>query len=199
MKAKSNFARKIELTPFGLYQRFEHLIILILTLLIAVVVVAAVWKLVLKIIFGSIFTNGFDPSDYASFQAIFGMIFTVIIALEFKKSLLIVAERNDSAVQMSSVVIIAILAVCRKLIILDLGRTDAMEIVSLAAAILALGVTHWVIVQSAGPRVTRAESGVRLSPSAESLLRKRQADSPTFPLVAGQGRETHQSGDLSSA
>jgi hypothetical protein len=40
------------------------------------------------------------------------MIFTVIIALEFKKSLLVVAERRDSVVQIRSVVMIALLAVC---------------------------------------------------------------------------------------
>jgi hypothetical protein len=30
------------------------------------------------------------------FQAVFGMIFTVIIALEFKRSLPVLAERRDS-------------------------------------------------------------------------------------------------------
>ncbi len=144
--SKDGFAeRKIDFRLFAFYQYFEHLVIFIVTLLIAVVVVAAVWKLVLKIGFSSIFANGFDPSDYKTFQAIFGMIFTVIIALEFKKSLLIVAERNDSVVQISSVLVIALLAVCRKLIILDLGATDAIEVVSLAAAILALGLVYWLI------------------------------------------------------
>jgi hypothetical protein len=30
----------------------------------------------------------FDPTDHVVFQTVFGMIFTVIIALEFKRSLL---------------------------------------------------------------------------------------------------------------
>jgi Phosphate-starvation-inducible E family len=62
----------------SLYQKFEHVVILIL---IAVLVVLAVWILVLKS-FASIFASGFDPTDYSVFQAVFGMIFTVIIALE---------------------------------------------------------------------------------------------------------------------
>jgi uncharacterized membrane protein (DUF373 family) len=73
------------------------------------------------------------------------MIFTVIIALEFKKSLLVVAERSDTVVQIRSVVMIALLAICRKVIILDLTETDALHILALAAAILALGVVYWLI------------------------------------------------------
>src|SRR3984893_11569842 len=80
----------------SLYQRFEHAVVMLLTALIAVIVVAAVWSLSLKILFGLVLSGSLDPSDYAVFQAVFGMIFTVIIALEFKKSLLVVAERRDS-------------------------------------------------------------------------------------------------------
>ncbi|MDB5397221.1 MAG: hypothetical protein JWM91_4727 [Rhodospirillales bacterium] len=138
-------AARADFKLLSLYQRFEHVIILILTGLIAIVVVAAVWNLTLKILFAFIFAGSFDPSDYSTFQAVFGMIFTVIIALEFKKSLLIVAERKDSVVQIQTVVVIALLAICRKIIILDLAETDAGHILSLAAAILALGIVYWLI------------------------------------------------------
>jgi uncharacterized membrane protein (DUF373 family) len=131
--------------PLTLYQRFEHIIILILTGLIAVVVVAAVWTLILKIFLSLVLAGGFDPSDYSAFQAVFGMIFTVIIALEFKKSLLVVAERHESVIQIRAVIMIALLAVCRKLIILDVAKADAMHVVALAGAILALGLVYWLI------------------------------------------------------
>jgi uncharacterized membrane protein (DUF373 family) len=137
--------RKAEFAPLSLYQRFEHVVILILTALIALVVIAAVWSLILKILFGLVLAWGVDPSDYAVFQAVFGMIFTVIIALEFKKSLLVVAERHDNVIQIRSVVLIALLAICRKVIILDLAETDAFHIIALAAAVLALGVVYWLI------------------------------------------------------
>jgi uncharacterized membrane protein (DUF373 family) len=129
----------------SLYQRFEHIVITILTALIAIIVVVAVWNLTLKIVFGLILSGNLDPSDYAIFQAVFGMIFTVIIALEFKKSLLVIAERRENVVQIRSVVMIALLAICRKVIILDVKETDALQIFSLAAAILALGVVYWLI------------------------------------------------------
>ena len=126
------------------YQKFEHACILLLTGLIAVVVVFAIWHLALKI-FVSIWASNFDPTDYAVFQAVFGMIFTVIIALEFKRSLLVVADRQHGVVQVRAVVLIALLAVVRKLIILDLKDTEAMQLLALAAAIIALGAVYWLV------------------------------------------------------
>jgi uncharacterized membrane protein (DUF373 family) len=124
----------------SLYQRFEHIVIMILTALIAIIVVVAVWNLTLKIVFGLILPGNLDPSDYAIFQAVFGMIFTVII-----KSLLVIAERRENVVQIRSVVMIALLAICRKVIILDVKEADALQIFALAAAILALGVLYRLI------------------------------------------------------
>src|SRR5712664_3140705 len=111
-----------EFRLLSLYQRFEHVVIMFLTALIVVIVIAAVWSLSLKILFGLVLSGSLDPSDYSAFQAVFGMIFTVIIALEFKKSLLVVAQRRDTVVQIRSVVMIALLAICRKVTISILRR-----------------------------------------------------------------------------
>ena len=142
----------------SLYQRFEHLVVMFLTALIAIIVIAAVWNLSLKILFGLVLSGSLDPSDYSVFQAVFGMIFTVIIALEFKKSLLVVAERRDTVVQIRSVVMIALLAICRKVIILDLSETDALHILAFAATILALGVVYW-LVRDSDQRISEGASG----------------------------------------
>jgi uncharacterized membrane protein (DUF373 family) len=146
MPIKENFAaarRRWRL--FTLYQKFEHFVLLILTCLIAVVIAAAVWNLTLKILFSLVLADAFDPTDYVAFQTVFGMIFTVVIALEFKRSLLVVAERRKSIVQVRTVILLAMLAIVRKLIILDLRSTDAAQLFALAAAILALGSVHWLV------------------------------------------------------
>ena len=127
------------------YERFEQVVILILTGLIAIVIVFTVWNLGLKIFHAVLSRQNFDPTDYSVFQAIFGAIFTVIIALEFKRSLLVVAQRQESIVQVRTVILIALLAIIRKLIILDLASTDAMQLFALAAAILALGAVYWLV------------------------------------------------------
>ena len=130
--------------PLTLYEKFEHLVILVLTGLIAIVVALAVWNLAVKIAV-SLFTTGLDPTDYRVFQALFGMIFIVIIALEFKRSLLVMADRQHSVVQVRTVLLIALLAVVRKLMILDLATTDTPQLFALAAAVLALGGVFWLV------------------------------------------------------
>jgi uncharacterized membrane protein (DUF373 family) len=120
-------------------------VILILTALIAIVIVFAVWNLMLNVFVAILVSGAFDPTEGSAFQALFGMIFTVIIALEFKRSLLVVAERRNSIVQVRTVILIAILAIVRKLLILDLSKTEALQLFALAAAILALGIVFWLV------------------------------------------------------
>lgn len=127
-----------------LYQKFEHAVILVLTALISIVVALAVWNLVIKVV-ASVLSTGFDPTDYAVFQALFGMVFTVIIALEFKRSLLVVADRRFGIVQVRTVILIALLAVVRKLMIIDLSAAEANQLLALSAAIIALGGVFWLI------------------------------------------------------
>ena len=127
-----------------LYHKFEHLVIGLLTVLIAGLVLLALWNLVLKVI-ASIAATGIDPTDYAVFQAIFGMIFTVIIALEFQRSLLVLAKRERGIVQVRTVILIALLSIVRKLMIMDMTAHDVGQIFALAAAVLALGSVYWLV------------------------------------------------------
>ena len=131
--------------PLTVYQKFEHAVILVLTALIAIVIAFALWNLTVKILLSIVSSGGFDPTDYSVFQALFGMIFTVIIALEFKRSLLVIAERRRGIVQVRTVVLIALLAIVRKLMIIDLTASNAAEVFALAAAILALGAVYWLV------------------------------------------------------
>lgn len=73
------------------------------------------------------------------------MIFTVIIALEFKHSLLIVLARQESIVRVRSIILIAMLAMVRKFIILDLGEPAGTELFALSTAVLALGIVYWLV------------------------------------------------------
>ena len=138
-------AARAQWVALTLYRKFEHGVVLILTSLIAIVIVFSVWNLALRILFGLVLSDSLDPTENEVFQAVFGMIFTVIIALEFKRSLLVVTERTDTVVQVRTVILIAILAVVRKLIILDLTTTAAVQLFALAAAILALGGVYWLV------------------------------------------------------
>jgi len=146
MRWQERFRRaRAEWMLLTFYERFEQVVILILTGLIAIVIVFAVWNLGLKIFHAVLSPQNFDPTDYSVFQAIFGAIFTVIIALEFKRSLQIVTERTDTVVQVRAVILIAMLAIVRKLILLDLSSTHAQDLLALSAAILSLGAVYWLV------------------------------------------------------
>lgn len=163
MELREEFARaRAQWQLLTFYQKFEHACILLLSGLISIVVVFAIWNLALKVVV-SIWASDFDPTDYAVFQAAFGMIITVIIALEFKRSLLVIAERRDSVVQVRAVVLIALLAVVGKLIILDLRETEAMQLLALAAAILALGAVYWLVCDQDRRHFTPAGAAKRRS------------------------------------
>ena len=131
--------------PLTFYEKFEQLVILVLTALIALVVAVAVWNLALRTLRELVAAGSFDPTEQTVFPTLFGMIFTVIIALEFKRSLLVVAERQESIVQVRTVVLLAMLAVLRKLIIVDLDTTSAGKLIGLSTAILALGIVYWLV------------------------------------------------------
>ena len=128
----------------SLYERFEEVVVVVLTCLISLVIVAAVVNLCFRI--GMLVVFGLlDPAEHSVFQAVFGMIFTVLIALEFNHSILGVLHRQKSIIQLRTVILLALLALARKFIILDASKTEPLIIIGLAAAVLALGAVHWLV------------------------------------------------------
>ncbi|EOG6790159.1 heat resistance protein PsiE-GI, partial [Klebsiella pneumoniae] len=75
---------------------------------------------------------------------VFGMIMTLLIAMEFKHSIVRVALRRDSIIHVKTVVLIAVIALSRKFVILDSDASPA-KISALAGATLALGATYWLL------------------------------------------------------
>lgn len=128
-----------------LYQRFEQVVTLALSLLLIVVILAAMWNLFLRVMVGLVLEGSLDPTDHLVFQSVFGAIFTVIIALEFKRSIVVSVESHDTVFHVRTVVLVALLALLRKFIILDLDKTGAATIAALAFATLALGGIYWMV------------------------------------------------------
>ncbi len=129
---------------FSVYEKFEHLIISLLTAIIAAIVGAATWQLILHT-FDLVRSHLVDPRDSQVFQTVFGMVLTVLIAMEFKHSLLVVLHQQRDIVQIRSVVLIALLAMVRKFIILDIYQTQPAVVFALAAASLSLGIVFWLV------------------------------------------------------
>ena len=128
----------------SLYERIEQFIALILACLIAVIILIATWDLA-KEVFLLAWQGLFEPLDHRMFQVIFGQIMTLLIALEFKHSIIKVVAHRESIIQVKTVLLIALLAISRKFIILEPSQYAAQTILGLAAVVIALGVKYWLI------------------------------------------------------
>jgi uncharacterized membrane protein (DUF373 family) len=126
------------------YQRFESLVAIVLTLVIGLVILVALFRLSVSVLAGLIF-GAFDPLDHGVFQGVFGEVMTLLIALEFNHTLQLVATRQQSIIQVKVVVLVALLALARKFIILDLRETSPEQLLALAATTLALGAVYWLV------------------------------------------------------
>jgi heat shock protein HtpX len=100
------------------YERFEQVIALALSAIIAVIIVVSLLRLI-SIVFSLLVIDAFNPLDHKVFQTVFGMIMTLLIAMEFKHSIVRVALRRDSIIQVKTVILIGLIALARKFVILD--------------------------------------------------------------------------------
>jgi uncharacterized membrane protein (DUF373 family) len=126
------------------YERFEHVVAFMLSLIIAMLVALALVQLSGRVVL-LLMTGALDPLDHEVFQGMFGMVMTLLIALEFKHSIVRVAVRRESIVQVKTVVLIALLALSRKFVILDASSTGPATIAALAGATLVLGIVYWLL------------------------------------------------------
>ena len=90
------------------YQRFESTVALVLTVLVGLVILVALYRLVVSVTAGLVF-GMLDPLDQIAFQAVFGEVLTLLIALEFNHTLQYVVAREQSIIQTKVVLLIALL------------------------------------------------------------------------------------------
>ena len=128
----------------SLYERFEQIVAIVLSLVIAAIIALALVQLLIRSV-PLLVSGALDPLDHEVFQALFGMIMTLLIAMEFKHSIIRVALRRSSIIQVKTVVLIALIALSRKFVILDTNATSASTIAALASATLVLGVVYWLL------------------------------------------------------
>ena len=127
-----------------IYDGYEQLISLGLTALIAMIILIAFIRLAAEV-YLLVITGMLDPLDHKVFKEIFGMIMTLLIAMEFKHSIIKVLERRNHIVQVRTVLLIALLALARKFIIMDVKTIGAGNLAALALCILALGLVFRLI------------------------------------------------------
>ncbi len=138
-----------------LYNRFEQLVSWTLMVLVAVIIAVALMRLVVRV--GQLVLSGtLNPLRPQEFESVFGMLMTLLIAMEFNHSIYGVVERRHRIVQVKTVVLISMLALLRRFIIFDIGGVpSATTIAAMALAVLALGVVYWLMRERDDRRVDR--------------------------------------------
>ena len=125
------------------YERFEQFVAITLSGVIALVIVISLIQLI-RLVFTLLVMDALNPLDHKVFQLVFGATMTLLIAMEFKHSIVKVALRKESIIQVKTVILIAILALARKFIILE-PDVDPAKVAALAGTVLALGLTYWLM------------------------------------------------------
>lgn len=125
------------------YERFEQVVAIALSAVMSMVIVISLIQLI-RLVFTLLVMDALNPLDHKVFQLVFGATMTLLIAMEFKHSIVKVALRKESIIQVKTVILIAILALARKFIILA-PDVDPAKVAALAGTILALGLTYWLM------------------------------------------------------
>ncbi|WP_245514746.1 phosphate-starvation-inducible PsiE family protein [Jiella endophytica] len=120
-----------------LYFSFEKLVANILLVGMVGVVLLSLWSF-LRATGLSLLDLG-HPLEYSAFQTLFDRVLAVVIALELAHSIHQMAIGDHRLAQVRTVIVIGVLAVVRKLILLEVNNTSGVFLAGLAATMIALG------------------------------------------------------------
>jgi uncharacterized membrane protein (DUF373 family) len=124
----------------------EGIVSKVLSLAMVLVIMVCVYDLSIFLIRDFVIPEMFSP-DFGRFGVslfkIFGLFLNVLIALEILEN--ITAYLKKHVVQVELVIVTSLIAVARKIIILDLEQKTAMDLISLAVAIFALSGSYWLV------------------------------------------------------
>lgn len=122
-------------------ENVEVIVSKVLSIFMVIVILVAIGDLGV-FIFKELFT-----APYAKFNTtlykIFGLFLNILIALEILEN--ITAYLRKHVFQVELVIVTSLIAVARKIIILDLQKVSSGTIIGLGVAILALSVAYWII------------------------------------------------------
>lgn len=127
-----------------LVHHIEKLVSKVLAIAMLIVIVIAIFDLGI-LLFKELFT---EPIGFFNTTIIelFGLFLNVLIALELLENITAYLEKN--VIQVELVIVTSLIAVARKLIILDLAKTTGSQLIGLAIAIFALSVSYWIVRRS---------------------------------------------------
>lgn len=123
---------------------FHRIIYLVLLILLGIVLVVSVINLAIIVVMFLVDDGGFILESHEIIQ-IFGYFLLVLIGVEFFESIL--TYLRDHVIHVEVIVMVAMTAVARKVILLDSEVSD-MHLLGLGFLILSLGIAYYLIRRS---------------------------------------------------
>jgi len=122
-------------------ENIEVIVSKVLSIFMVVVILVAIADLAIFIV-KELFTTPYARFNTTLFK-IFGLFLNVLIALEILEN--ITAYLRKHVFQVELVIVTSLIAVARKIIILDLEKVTGIDIIGLGIAILALSISYLII------------------------------------------------------
>jgi len=138
------------------YDRFEKAILGFFVVLISLIILYSTVLAVAEI-WGDL-KVGSSFLEAEVLQDTFGSLLTILILMEFNHSIVLSMRTRSGAIQVRIVVLIAILAIARKLILLDYKSAHLELLLGLGGISLALGLVYWLLADGDRRRHHRAPS-----------------------------------------
>lgn len=124
-----------------LIEKIEVVVSKVLSIFMVLVILAAIGDLAF-FLFKELFTSPYGRFNTTLFK-IFGLFLNILIALEILENITAYLRRH--VVQVELVIVTSLIAVARKIIILDLEKVSGIDIIGLGIAVLALSISYLII------------------------------------------------------
>ena len=125
------------------YQWFELLMVGALTFMVSISVVLTLVYAGLELY--HVISGGLQNFGHDQFVSVFGAFMTVLIALEFNHTVLPEISSGAPVVKVRAVILVALLALARKLVLVDYHQDDYTSLIGLALLVLAATAAYWVV------------------------------------------------------
>ncbi|BAY25609.1 hypothetical protein NIES2100_54150 [Calothrix sp. NIES-2100] len=122
-------------------EKIEVIVSKVLSVFMVVVILAAIGDLAF-FLFKELFTAPYGKFSTTIFKT-FGLFLNVLIALEILEN--ITGYLKKHVLQVELVIVTSLIAVARKIIILDLEKVTGIDIIGLGIAVLALSISYLII------------------------------------------------------
>ena len=122
-------------------KQIEGFVAKVLSVVMMTVILVAVGDLIILLV-RELFSSPVGFFNQTLFK-VFGLFLNILIALELLENITAYLRKDTILVEL--VIVTSLIAIARKIIILDFQKTTGTEIIGLAIAILTLSISYWVI------------------------------------------------------